>query len=245
MRSHWNAARLSASSCTATDPPRHQRAARESMTSTVSHSQRAPAPDAGLRQPAVEEAVIASPGELGCAGSSIVWHGEERSPNSTSSVAWRWTGTATSSWLIRFAAADLGFYRDGQSGSLCGGAGAPGTASPSSSPRERWSRASWSPPTCPSRARAAVAWTVARSGPPRWPRGRSFSRPDGHGLGRRGLRLLERGACSAQQDCVGAWLASTGQTQGYIMDLATLWHLASAAPISAKTRQAPPPTSAP
>jgi hypothetical protein len=39
-------------------------------------------------------------------------------------------------------------------------------------------------------------------------------------------------ACSNQrlfcsQPCVHAWLASTGQPLGYIMDLATLWNLAS------------------
>jgi hypothetical protein len=29
------------------------------------------------------------------------------------------------------------------------------------------------------------------------------------------------------QDCVQAWLARAGQAQGYVMDLATLWRLAS------------------
>ncbi len=97
--------------------------------------------------------------------------------------------------------------------------------------------------TCPA-CRGPLAWTVTRSEPPAGPEVAHFLVPmdkvwDDVVYACSNQRLF----CS--EDCVGAWLASTGQTQGYIMDLATLWHLASAAPISAKTRQAPPPTSAP
>ena len=44
--------------------------------------------------------------------------------------------------------------------------------------------------TCPA-CRRPLAWTVTRSGPPEGPEGRSLPCPDGQGLERRGLRLLE------------------------------------------------------
>jgi hypothetical protein len=47
-----------------------------------------------------------------------------------------------------------------------------------------------------------------------------------------GLAVRIAAGCSNQrlfcsEDCVRAWLASTGHVLGYIMDLATLWRLAS------------------
>ena len=79
--------------------------------------------------------------------------------------------------------------------------------------------------TCPA-CRRPLAWTVTRSGPPAGPEVAHFLVP----MDRAWDDVVY--TCSNQrlfcsEDCVRAWLASTGQAQGYVMDLATLWHLAS------------------
>lgn len=79
--------------------------------------------------------------------------------------------------------------------------------------------------TCPA-CRRPLAWTVTRSEP-----------PEGHEVAHF-LVPMERVwddvvyTCSNQrlfctEDCVSAWLARDGQQKGYVMDLATLWRLAS------------------
>lgn len=79
--------------------------------------------------------------------------------------------------------------------------------------------------TCPA-CRRALAWTVTCSGPPEGPEVAHFLVP----MQRVWDDVVY--ACSNQrlfcsERCVQEWLASTGQAQGYIMDLATLWRLAS------------------
>jgi hypothetical protein len=79
--------------------------------------------------------------------------------------------------------------------------------------------------TCPA-CRRPLAWTVTQFEPPEGPEVAHFLVPmdevwDDVVYACSNQRLF----CS--EDCVRAWLASTGETQGYIMDLATLWQLAS------------------
>jgi hypothetical protein len=79
--------------------------------------------------------------------------------------------------------------------------------------------------TCPA-CRRPLAWTVRRSGPPEGPEVAHFLVP----MDKAWNDVVY--TCSNQrlfcsEYCVQAWLASTGQAQGYIMDLATLWRLAS------------------
>jgi len=78
---------------------------------------------------------------------------------------------------------------------------------------------------CPA-CRRPLAWTVRRSGPPEGPEVAHFLVP----MDKAWNDVVY--TCSNQrlfcsEHCVQAWLASTGQAQGYIMDLATLWRLAS------------------
>jgi Alkylmercury lyase len=79
--------------------------------------------------------------------------------------------------------------------------------------------------TCPGCGRP-LAWTVTRSGPPEGPEVAHFLVP----MDRVWNDVVY--ACSNQRlfcsgHCVQLWLASARQAQGYIMDLATLWRLAS------------------
>ncbi|MDR0344540.1 MAG: alkylmercury lyase family protein [Nocardiopsaceae bacterium] len=79
--------------------------------------------------------------------------------------------------------------------------------------------------TCPACARP-LAWTVTRSGPPQGPEVAHFLVP----MARAWDDVIY--TCSHQrlfcsEHCVQAWLAGTGQARGYVMDLATLWQLAS------------------
>lgn len=79
--------------------------------------------------------------------------------------------------------------------------------------------------TCPA-CRRPLAWTVTRSGPPEGPEVAHFLVP----MARAWDDVVY--TCSNQRlfcsgDCVRAWLARTGQAQGYLMDLVTLWRLAS------------------
>jgi len=79
--------------------------------------------------------------------------------------------------------------------------------------------------TCPA-CRRALAWTVTRSAPPSGPEVAHFLVP----MPRAWDDVVY--TCSNQRlfcsrDCVQAWLARTCQTQGYVMDLAALWRLAS------------------
>ena len=79
--------------------------------------------------------------------------------------------------------------------------------------------------TCPA-CRRALAWTVTRWGPPEGAEVAHFLVP----MDKVWNDVVY--ACSNQrlfcsEQCVRDWLASTGQAPGYIMDLATLWRLAS------------------
>ena len=79
--------------------------------------------------------------------------------------------------------------------------------------------------TCPA-CRRPLAWTVTRAGPPEGPEVAHFLVP----MDKVWNDVVY--ACSNQRlfcskDCVQDWLASTGHAHGYIMDLATLWRLAS------------------
>ena len=115
-----------------------------------------------------------------------------------------------------FTSINLNFSVMGEQ--TCGGAAARGTASPcpTSSPTSHGS--SWRP-----RALAAEALSP----------GRCSLRPSGRGRGRALLVPMQdcwvdvvhtcrhqRLFCS--EDCVEAWLTSTGNTRGYVMDLVTL-----------------------
>ncbi|OBA64801.1 hypothetical protein A5647_25405 [Mycobacterium sp. 1100029.7] len=79
--------------------------------------------------------------------------------------------------------------------------------------------------TCP-HCRRPLAWTVTRSGPPEGNEVAHFLVP----MDRVWNDVVY--ACSNQrlfcsESCVQAWLTNAGHTQGYILDLATLWRLAS------------------
>ena len=79
--------------------------------------------------------------------------------------------------------------------------------------------------TCPA-CRRPLAWTVTRAGPPEGPEVAHFLVP----MDKVWNDVVY--ACSNQRlfcskGCVQDWLASTGHAHGYIMDLATLWRLAS------------------
>jgi hypothetical protein len=79
--------------------------------------------------------------------------------------------------------------------------------------------------TCPA-CRRPLAWTVRRSGPPEGPEVAHFLVPMDEAWNDVVYTCSnQRLFCS--EYCVQAWLASTGQAQGYIMNLATLWRLAS------------------
>jgi hypothetical protein len=79
--------------------------------------------------------------------------------------------------------------------------------------------------TCPA-CRRPLAWTVTRSEPPKGREVAHFLVP----MDKVWNDVVY--ACSNQrlfcsEGCVQDWLASTGNVQGYMMDLATLWRLAS------------------
>ena len=105
----------------------------------------------------------------------------------------------------------------------CGGAGAPGQLrDPQPSEDEPSVLVATTCPAC----RRPQAWTVTRAGPPEGPEVAHFLVP----MDKVWNDVVY--ACSNQRlfcskDCVQDWLASTGYAHGYIMDLATLWRLAS------------------
>lgn len=79
--------------------------------------------------------------------------------------------------------------------------------------------------TCPA-CRRPLAWTVTRSAPPEGPEVAHFLVP----MPQAWDEVVY--TCSNQRlfcshGCVQKWLDRTGHTQGYVMDLATLWRLAS------------------
>lgn len=79
--------------------------------------------------------------------------------------------------------------------------------------------------TCPACHRP-LAWTVTRSGPPRGREVAHFLLP----MDKAWNDVVY--TCSNQrlfcsESCVEAWLDSTGHARGYVMDLTTLWSLAS------------------
>jgi len=79
--------------------------------------------------------------------------------------------------------------------------------------------------TCPG-CRRPLAWTVTSSAPPAGPEVAHFLVP----MARAWDDVVytcanQRLFCS--RDCVQAWLDRTGHAEGYVMDLTTLWHLAS------------------
>jgi Alkylmercury lyase len=79
--------------------------------------------------------------------------------------------------------------------------------------------------TCPA-CLHPLAWTVTRSGPPQGSEVAHFLVP----MDKAWNDVVH--ACSNQrlfcaERCVQAWLTSTGQARGYILDLTTLWRLAS------------------
>jgi hypothetical protein len=79
--------------------------------------------------------------------------------------------------------------------------------------------------TCPA-CRRALAWTVTHSAPPEGSEVAHFLVPMDKAWNDVVFTCSnQRLFCS--EGCVQAWLARTGQERGYVMDLATLWHLAS------------------
>jgi Alkylmercury lyase len=79
--------------------------------------------------------------------------------------------------------------------------------------------------TCPGCSRP-LAWTVTRSGPPEGTEVAHFLVP----MDKAWNDVVH--ACSNQRlfcsaDCVQAWLTTTGNPKGYVLDLATLWRLAA------------------
>lgn len=79
--------------------------------------------------------------------------------------------------------------------------------------------------TCPA-CGTALAWTVTRTAPPAGTEVAHFLVP----MAQVWDDVVH--ACANQRlfcsrDCVHDWLIATGQTEGYVMDLATLWRLAA------------------
>jgi hypothetical protein len=79
--------------------------------------------------------------------------------------------------------------------------------------------------TCPA-CRRPLAWTVTRSGPLEGPEVAHFLVPM-HEVWNDVVYACSNQRLFCSEGCVQAWLASTGHIRGYIMDLATLWRLAS------------------
>lgn len=79
--------------------------------------------------------------------------------------------------------------------------------------------------TCPACARP-LAWTVTRTRPPEGPEVAHFLVPMARAWNDVVYTCSNQRLFCAEQ-CVQDWLAGTGQARGYVMDLATLWRLAS------------------
>ena len=71
-----------------------------------------------------------------------------------------------------------------------------------------------------------LAWVVGRDAPSRGERGRALPGAGRADLGRRRPHVPQPAAV-LRRGCVDAWLARTGSTRGYLLDLPTLWRLAS------------------
>lgn len=78
--------------------------------------------------------------------------------------------------------------------------------------------------TCPS-CRAPHAWTVGRDAPPAGEQVAHFLVPVAH-IWDDVVHTCAHQRLFCSERCVDGWLADTGNTKGYVMDLATLWRLA-------------------
>ncbi len=79
--------------------------------------------------------------------------------------------------------------------------------------------------TCPA-CGAPHSWTVDRVEPPDAPQVAHFLTPVAH-IWDDVIRTCEHQRIFCSEDHVDAWLERTGNARGYVMDLATLWRLAS------------------
>jgi hypothetical protein len=78
--------------------------------------------------------------------------------------------------------------------------------------------------TCPGCGRA-LSWTVTRHAPPEGDEVAHFLVPMAH-VWDDVLRACGNQRIFCDEACVDRWLAATGESKGYVMDLATLWRLA-------------------
>ena len=78
---------------------------------------------------------------------------------------------------------------------------------------------------CPA-CRTAQAWTVNREAPPDGRQIAHFLVPAAH-MWDDVVHTCGNQRIFCSQECLARWLAATGHQQGYVMDLATLWRLAS------------------
>jgi hypothetical protein len=79
--------------------------------------------------------------------------------------------------------------------------------------------------TCPS-CRRPLAWAVGSDAPPAGDEVAHFLVPAAH-IWDDVIRTCEHQLLFCSDGCVDRWLAETGHAEGYRMDLATLWRLAS------------------
>jgi hypothetical protein len=79
--------------------------------------------------------------------------------------------------------------------------------------------------TCPA-CRNALAWRVTRDAPPTGDEVAHFLVP-ARDMWKDVLHTCSNQRLFCRSDCVDAWLERTGNRRGYVMDLATLWALAS------------------
>jgi len=79
--------------------------------------------------------------------------------------------------------------------------------------------------TCPGCGRA-LAWTVSRETPPEAPEVAHFLVPMAQ-VWDDVVRACGNQRIFCDEGCVGRWLAATGESKGYVMDLPQLWRLAS------------------
>ena len=79
--------------------------------------------------------------------------------------------------------------------------------------------------TCPG-CRAPHAWTVGRDAPPAGTQVAHFLVPVAH-IWDDVVHTCGHQRLFCNEECVDGWLAATGNTKGYVMDLATLWRLAA------------------
>jgi hypothetical protein len=78
---------------------------------------------------------------------------------------------------------------------------------------------------CPGCSRA-LAWNVGNDAPPPGREVAHFLVPAAH-IWDDVVHTCGHQRLFCSPECVAAWLAATGSTRGYVMDLATLWRLAS------------------